>query len=259
MSMDEETAFAIVHRVLGAQVDPYGAGGRQHAADALLHFPDGREGALKVGSLGPPAEAAITAILAKDGWTPRTVQGLRRTWIATLPRDSSPAQPAELDDLLLECERHGVASLDQLYRLALSGKATRDVLAWADAGASAVAVEDSDQRPSQAWVMPGGATGNGAELLPAELDAALASPILQSQLAKLNDTGTAERHLFLWIRTEAFPFAVIDTLYFGGALPTGRPILPAGLAQVWLASGHHAGGVVRAIAHDRWARDHPYD
>lgn len=259
--MDEETAFEIVRRVLGVTVEPFDLDGRQKAVDALLHFPDGREGALEVSSLGPSEEAEITAFLGKEGWAPRTIDGLKNSWIVTIPRDFAPAELRKLDGLLLVCEQHDAMSLEDVYGRALLGQAPRDVITWIDAGVMATVLERTDGRSPQAWVTPDGVsgmTGNGASLLPSELATALAGKTMQSKLEKLNATGLAERHLFLWVRMTAFPFGVVDTIYRGGALSAEPPALPDGLTQVWLASGFEAGGVVRAIAGERWVRDNPY-
>ncbi|WP_037306986.1 hypothetical protein [Amycolatopsis orientalis] len=259
---DEQVAFAVVERVLGARVEPYDLGGRQNVVDGLLHYPDGREGVLEISSIGPQAEAAITAVLADRTKTRYTVDGLRSTWIVTVPRNFPPKDLKGIDALLLMCERHDVPSLDQLYGAALLGQISSAVTDAVDAGVSANVARSSTGRPPEVWVLVdgvGGLADGGERLLPGELAIHLESPTMQSKLTKLGKDGHNDRHLFLWVRMSAFSYAVTDNLYFGGPLPSEAPDLPGGLTQLWLAGGYSAGGVVRAIHGDRWVREHPYN
>ncbi len=257
---DEQFAFAVVERVLGVRVEPYDLGGRQNAVDGLLHFPDGRIGVLEISSLGPEAEAAITGVLANRAKRRYTIDGLRSTWLVTVPRDFPPKNLKGIDALLLECERNDATSLEHLYEAAVLGQVSAAVGDAVDAGVSAD-VARSSTGPPEVWVMVdgvGGATDGGEHLLPSELATHLLSPTMQSKLAKLGKDGYEDRHLFLSVRMSAFTFAVTDNLYFGGPLPNETPQLPGGLSQLWLAGGYSAGGIVRAIHGDRWVRDHPF-
>ncbi|MBN6040002.1 hypothetical protein [Amycolatopsis sp. 195334CR] len=258
---DEQAAFAVVERVLSARVEPYDLGDRPNVVDGLLHYPDGRTGVLEISSLGPQAEAAITAVLADRAKSRYTVAGLRNNWIVTVPRDFPPRDLKGIDALLLTCEEHDAGSLEQLYGAALLGHVSSAVAEAVDAGVSADVARSSTAQPPEVWIMAdgiGGAAGGGERLLPGELATHLESPTMQSKLAKLGKDGHDDRHLFLWVRMSAFTFAVTDNLYFGGPLPSEPPDLPGGLSQLWLAAGSSSGGVVRAIHGDRWVREHPY-
>jgi hypothetical protein len=258
---DELAAFAIVRRVLGVDVKPHDRDGLQNAVDGLLRYPDGRIGVLEVSSLGPTSEAAITGVLKDEAKSRYTVVGLANTWIVTVPRDFPPKKLEGIDALLLVCEERGVSWLEDLYGLSLLGEVTSAVTKAVDAGVSAEVARRSAGCPPEVWVMAdgvGGVADGGERLLPGELATHLESATMQSKLAKVGKGGHADRHLFLWVRMSAFTYAVVDNLYFGGPLPSDPPDLPGGLTQLWLAGGHHRGGVVRAIHGDRWVRDHPY-
>ena len=99
-----------------------------------------------------------------------------------------------------------------------------------------------------------GYTSAGATTLAVELEEVLGTEKMRSKISKLERAGCRERHLFLYVRPQAFSFPVFDTLAFGGALPDELPRLPEGLDVVWLLSGWAAGGVVRAVAGKGWVR-----
>ncbi len=255
---DEDAAFAIVGKVLGVEVDPYDCDGRQNAVDALLRYPDGHEAALEVSSLGPEAEAAITSILRKLRHL-RTVEGLRRTWVVTIPRDFPPTDLGKLDGTLLLCEEREATSLDLLYAGDGAEPGIREARKWVDAGLRADVVTVSVDQPPRVWLTLDGIAGivDGAEhLLAGELTVALSSEKMQSRIHKTGALGHEERHLFLWVRMSAFSPGVTDNIYFGGPLPSDAPQLPDGLSQVWLCGGS-VGGTVRAISGDRWVREAP--
>lgn len=258
---DELAAFAIVERVLGVRVEPYDLGGRQNAVDGLLHYPDGRTGVLEISSIGPESEAAITAVLNNKAKRRYTVDGLTNTWIVTVPRDFPPRKLKTIDGLLLLCEQHSVTSLEQLHGVSLLGQVSPEIAEAVDAGVSADVAHSSSGQPAEVWILAdgvGGIADGGERLLPGELAKQLQSETMQSKLTKLGKDGYEDRHLFLWVRMSAFTFAVTDTIYFGGPVPTEPPDLPGGLKQLWLAGGYSGGGVVRALHGDRWVRDHPY-
>lgn len=240
---DEDTAFAIVTKVLGVEVDPYNCDGRQNAVDALLRYPDGHEAALEVSSLGPEAEAAITSILRKLRHQ-RAVEGIRRTWAVTIPRDFPPADLGKLDG-----EREA-ASLDLLYAGNGAEAGVREARKWVDAGLRADVVTVSEDQPPRVWLTLDGIPGtvDGAEHLLAGLAVALSSGKMQSKIHKTGALGHEERRLFLRVRMSAFSPGVTDNIYFGGPLPSDAPQLPGGLSQVWLCGGSVGGTCARSPA-----------
>lgn len=252
---DEQLAFAVVGRVLGVTVEEYDTAGRQNAIDALLHYPGGQIAALEVSSVGPEEEARIANVLA-SGAQRRSVAGLTQSWVVTIPRNFHPAEFSKIDQMLLRCEQLGVTDL----KAARTDELTVETF---NAGISAVAhAPASDAHGPIVWILPeilAGFTENAAAKLPAEVDTALTSHIMQSKLTKLAASGYEERHLFLQVRPSAFSFPIYDNLSFGGSLPNESPRLPMGLSQAWLMSGVKEGGVVRAIAGKEWRRDHPFD
>jgi hypothetical protein len=107
------------------------------------------------------------------------------------------------------------------------------------------------------FVLPvmGGFSGGGLASLPDELAETLRTPKIQSKISKLSASGLEERHLFLIVRPSAFSWPVFEGLAFDGPLPTGAPLLPDGLSQVWLLTGLQMGGVTRGISGRGWYRD----
>jgi hypothetical protein len=243
----EQFAFEVVRQVLDATVEEYDVGSRQSAVDGLIHYSDGRTAALEVSSIGPEAEARI--INSLDGRAKRSVTGLRQTWFAEVPRDFHPADLVRIDHAVLHCEEIGATSL----RGTLSGVSRELVAAGVDAWTSG---GGGDRKPALYVIIRGrwGWEGAGASDLPEELANQLRGETMGSKIAKLRSAALAECHLFLHVRPLAFSFPVFNSLAFGGSLPVDRPNLPPGVSQVWLLSGWKTGGVVRAIAGERWLR-----
>lgn len=247
---DEQFAFNVVGRVLGAEVEHYDRDGRQGVIDAVLHFPDGRQAALEVSSIGPQDEARITGALNAQHHR-RDIPGLSRVWSVDVPSDFRPRDLPLVDAALLRCERSGFGSLDD----ALWDDESRVLLTE---GVSAFTVSVTGPTVPKAYVHvhgPGGWEGRGIEPLPDELAAHLDAPEMQDNLAKLAASGIEERHLFLMVRPSALSFPVYDSLSFGGPLPTRPPQLPAVLTEVWLASELIAGGIICATANGEWRRE----
>lgn len=222
---DEQVAFDIVGRLLGVEVEHYDCHGRTKAVDALLHYEDGRTAALEVSSLGPIVEAEISNVLYRDRAWRRRTDGLTRSWLATVPRTLRARQLAGIDRAFLRCEELGyedlrkAADVDRLcgclYRSGVRASTTGD--------------SDAEGRPVAYVLLDflGGASGGGAVELSAELAEALAGPRQQSKIDKLLESRFEERHLFLFVRSQAFSFAVSDLLASGGALPPNHRTCPA--------------------------------
>lgn len=247
----ERLAFAVTATVLDVTVEPYDRDGRQRAVDAILHYPDGRTAALEVSSTGPDDEAPIQHFLGDRGRS-KAIPGVNGTWIVELPRRFHPASMRTIEKAVRQCEERGFTLLAELAASdadtsQLYGQGVRAFLTAAT-GSKAYFVLRPTTRP------PGGATG-----LPGEVDALLGTDRMRSKLAKLADSGHAERHLFLVVLQAAFSLPVHDSLAWGGPLPAGVPQLPGGLSQLWLLTGIVAGGVVRAVSGQGWLRDDPYD
>jgi len=251
-SYQERLAFAVTATVLGVKVEPYDRAGRQRAVDAILHYPDGRTAALEVSSTGPDDEAPIQHFLGDRGHS-KTIPEVNGTWIVELPRRFHPASMPKVERALRQCEEQGFKLLAELATAdpdvsRLYGQGVRALLTAAT-GSKAYFVLLPTAKPP--WA---GATG-----LPGEVDTLLGTERMQSKLAKLADSGKAERHLFLVVLQAAFSLPVHDLLAWGGPLPGGVPHLPDGLSQLWLLTGVVAGGVVRAVSGQGWHRDAPYD
>jgi hypothetical protein len=256
---EEELAFAVVRRVLGVPVERHDRDGRQGAVDALVRYPEGRPAALEVSSIGPQGEARIWNFLGRQGYT-RAVPGLTRTWALHLPRDFHPADMRIADEALPWCDRRAIIRM----RDAAGQDDGVDRLLTLGVRAHVLENAASDTRGTRPRVyvsLPpiGGFPGRGTETLAGELAEMLRAPKIQSKISKLAATGLAERHLVLIVRPSAFSYPVYDALAFGGTLPGHAPSLPAGLSQLWLLTGIREGGVVRAVAGDRWSRSDPFD
>ncbi|GAA4179377.1 hypothetical protein GCM10022252_00780 [Streptosporangium oxazolinicum] len=255
---EEQFAFEVVRHVLNARVEHFDTGGRQRVVDAMVHYPDGRTAALEVSSIGSRDEA-ITGYLNSRG-SRRAISGLTRVWYVQVPLQFHPSDLRLIDKILPRCEALGVTELDHAAAqdadaAALFHKGVRAFVIPPLAGATQM----SEARAYVCVRGVGGFLKEGIEPLVEELSAVLNTPTMQSKIDKLAATGLEERHLLLHVRPSAFSFPVYDGLSFGRPLPSRSPRLPDGLSQVWLLSGWKAGGVVRAIANDRWHRDHPFD
>jgi hypothetical protein len=251
-SYQERLAFAVAGTVLGTGVEPYDQRGRQRAVDALLHYPGGRRAALEVTAVGPEAQAPIQHFLGERGHS-RTIPGVTGTWLVQLPRTFHPSDMPKVGEGLRRCEERGAG---RLAELAAAG-ADREQLARR--GVRAERVRAAGARVHFALSPTAGPSFPARRGLPAELDAILATPRIESKTAKLAASGLAERHLFLLVLPGAFTHPVFDALAFGGPPPDSLPRLPGGLSQVWLLTGVRAGGVVRAVRGVGWRRDDPYD
>ena len=256
---EEELAFAVVRRVLDVPVERHDRDGRQGAVDALVRYPEGSAAALEVSSIGPQGEARIWSFLGRHGYS-RAAPGLTRTWALHLPRDFHPADMRIADEVLPWCDKREITRMGD----AAGRDAGVDRLLALGVRAYVLENAASDTRGTQPRVyvsLPpmGGFPGRGMETLASELAEMLRAPKIQSKISKLAATGLAERHLVLIVRPSAFSYPVYDALAFGGPLPGRAPSLPAGLSQLWLLTGIREGGVVRAVAGDRWSRSDPFD
>ncbi len=256
---DEQFAFAVVRRVLDADVRLHDTGGRQGAVDGIVTYPDGRVAALEISSVGPEDEARITNVLSRSQ-SRRQLAGISHHWYVQVPGDFHPAELRSIDQAVLRCEELG---FDHLSDAVGHGHTDLDALALRHVSADAIHTTSApEQATRRVYVYrrpPGGFLRDGIEPLPDELAEMLRTTTMQSKIAKLVRSGLDERHLLLLVRQSAFSFPVYDGLAWGGPLPSRPARLPAELSQVWLLTGYAAGGVVRATASGAWFRDHPYD
>jgi hypothetical protein len=178
--------LAVTGTVLGVTVEPYDRHGRQRAVDAILHYPDGRTAALEVPSTGPDDEAPIQHFLGDRG-RPKTILGINGTEIGGTAPKVPPRQHAQ--------SRKGTAPV-RGARVQAPGRTRRIRLR------RQTAIRTGRSRPpdggdrSKAYFIllptakpPGGAIG-----LPCEVDTLLGTNRMPSKLAKLADSGQAERH-----------------------------------------------------------------
>ncbi|MFI7120709.1 hypothetical protein [Amycolatopsis sp. NPDC049868] len=208
--------------MLGVRVQEYDIGKQQRAVDALLHYADGRIAALEVSSIGPEDEARISNVLARRRENRRAVEGLTRSWIASVPSSFHRQNLRVLDEVILRSDQQGISDLRSA-----GGQAEKLVRQ----NVTAFATTDAAAEPPVIWVVQNGLWGfidRGAGTLPAELDEILAEGKMQKKLAKLAATGLAERHLFLLVRPSAMSFPVYDALSMNRPLPEEEPTLPGG-------------------------------
>ena len=253
---EERFAFAVVGSVLPVTVEPFDRCGRQRAVDAILHHPDGRTAALEVSSIGPDGEAAIVNYLGNRGHC-KSLAGLNRRWLVQIPRDFHPADMRKIDMVLPWCEARGAEHLSELA----GERPEVDDLLHQGVRANAVSntagrVDPAGSRVYFALPAMGGFSSRGLASLPDELAETMRTPKIQSKISKLAASGLEERHLLLIVRPSAFSWPVFEGLAFDGPFPTGAPLLPDDLSQVWLLTGLQAGGVVRCISGRGWYRDH---
>ena len=256
---DERFAFAVTAKVLSAEVEPFDINGRQRAVDAILHFRDGTDAAMEVTSIGPEDEAGILNYLGRTG-NCRKVSGISGRWLVDIPRKFHPADVKKIEGALHACEANKVSSLADLF--------SRDAIATELIGMGVRAMSLSDlpssgpEKEGRVYfiLFPfGGSSGAGLSALPGELRELLNTVKIRAKVDKLIAAGLPNSHLFIIVRPSGFSYPVYDALAFGGKLPTEPPVLPSGLAQIWLVTGIGAGGVVRAVSGRGWLRDNPYE
>jgi hypothetical protein len=256
---DEQFAFAVAANILDVEVEPFDINDRQRAVDAILHFPDGRDAAMEVTSVGPEDEAAILNFLGRTGYR-RTGFGITGRWLVNIPRNFHPSDVRKIEEALRHCESREVTVLAELFG---EDKIIDELV---DKGVRAtrlanISGQGLDRPPGADLILSsfGGFPGEGFTNLPSELAALLSTVKLERKLAKLLASNLPELHLFLIVRPSGFSYPVYDALAFGRDLPRDPPILPRSLNQAWLVTGIGAGGVVRAISGQGWCRDHPYE
>jgi hypothetical protein len=81
----------------------------------------------------------------------------------------------------------------------------------------------------------GGATSRDLTGMSEALLALFEDQNIKKHVAKLGRAAGEERHLFLAVHSQAFPFDVADALMVGEATPSGSPALPGEVTHLWLA------------------------
>src|SRR6185369_4405865 len=66
LSEEERAACLVAERCLGVTAEAWDVGGRVGAVDAMLHFPDGRTGALEVTTVAGEGALQTANLLARD-------------------------------------------------------------------------------------------------------------------------------------------------------------------------------------------------
>jgi hypothetical protein len=109
---EERFAIAVIEQLEGAVFDVVDDGSEDRMLDGLFHAPDGELGALEVTTVGQRPALAAESLAAKSD---RTIPGLRWAWIVWFePGTKMKALRDPLEAALLECERVGVRSPDEL-------------------------------------------------------------------------------------------------------------------------------------------------
>lgn len=259
-SRAERVAFEIVRRVLGAQVEHHDTAGRQRAVDGLIKYNDGSQAALEVTLLTDSDAYEVETMLARDDFTWQ-VSGCSWWWTASLNAGVNLRRlRADLPDLLRWCEAHSITRPRAWMRVQHlpDGDRWRD---WLEtAGVALAGHPDITHRPGEVMVTPastGGAVGD-VDSVASWLDKELARPRTRRKVAKLADSGLAERHLFLVVDYTGAPFPGFYALAWAAGVPAAMPELPGDLARVWLAP-RWSQAVLTYDVHSGWERHEPYD
>lgn len=237
----EEMAFTLVPDFLGGGVrlEPYDHSGRQGVPDALLHYPDGRTGALEVTSHAPDGHQQLGKLLSTEYVTlPNPGQW---TWDASVghPRDLL-GLPDRVARIITLSEQHGVWHPNHAYEL----RHDPDI-AWLMGssvelfGYPSVPKMDGD-RERLLYVMPPGGGGMVDEELHRFADVmngVLAHRNVVRHAEKVARHGASEAHLFIAITpgNEDDEFGVWYAVAFRDVLPPTAPALPDGVTHLWLA------------------------
>jgi hypothetical protein len=131
---DEQFAFAVVQRVLDADVRLHDTNGRQGAVDGIVTYPDGRVAALEISSVGPEDEVRITNVLSRSQ-SRRQLAGISHHWYVQVPGDFHPAELHSIDQAVLRCEELG---FDHLSDAVGRGHTDLDALALRHVSADAI-------------------------------------------------------------------------------------------------------------------------
>lgn len=234
----EEMAFTLVPAFLGdgVRLELHDHSGRQGAVDALLHYSDGRTGALEVTSHAPAGYQQLGKLLEEQYTLPNPG---RWTWDASIghPRDL-PELRRRVARIITLSERHGVNHPNHAYELRyeldiawLMGSSVRLV------GHPSVPKMDGD-RERPLYLTPSGAGGVVDEDLHGFVEAmndVLADPNVVRHAEKVVRHGAPEAHLFVAIVLDDDRFGVEHALMTRDVTPPAAPALPDGLTHLWLA------------------------
>jgi hypothetical protein len=248
---EERFAEEVLNRVLGIQVIQRDDQSEDRMVDALFRFPDGRQGALEVSTIGEREALEQEAIAAKKDWS---VPGATWAWMVhvgtgVVMRDLERHLPT----LVLTCEAIGARN----PRLVAYEHQGLDAFEWLSSSNVSMHGFPSKKRPGAIDVLPeggGGAVHNDLDALPQWLSSRLREQDLTRKLTKLFATGLDELHLFLRVHDTAMPFSLYDPLAFGGSVPSRQLEAPAGLTGLWLAPAWN-NPILWWSAHRGWARE----
>lgn len=246
--IDEASARLIVERVTGARVLLFDvAGAPPRSVDARMEYADGRVGWMEVSSLGSEWEYRLLAQLA--GAQGRWEKPGRWSWTITL---SHPRELKRIRSIyrkvILACEHHGVATVDQLPADVIDNDADFEWL-WAESTTRFFGVAlppDVSDTSTRVRVSPTSGVSNwgrGQGGLVVELNAELERAPLASHVEKLQTTVGDERHLFLHVTQDGVgEGAFYELIHFEIGLPESEPLsdppsLPDGISHLWLFTG----------------------
>lgn len=226
--------------------------------DALLHYPDGRTAALEVTSAAAPGRRQLFSLVGSKYRTMR-LPG-EWYWAVTVddPKDL-PALEERATRLILKCESLGEAHPEDI----MWNRRDDPDFAWLErssvtlSGYPSISRVAEDGRELPAYVTQGAPAAFVDEELTG-LNAAVASilelPAVRRRLTKLNSSGHAERHLYIWADMSALPVSVALALVASDANVPSEPLrLPAGLTMLWLLV---SAGRVLVATQDGWV-SHP--
>jgi hypothetical protein len=253
---EEQFAFEVMRRTLGIPIVHWDDGSQDAMVDGHFELADGRRGAVEVTTAA--VQAAMQAEAEVSKWALQ-IPGLRWAWHINVGTDVRRAEfEQHLRLLLPRCEQQGVLNVDAVNPL----PDLLDSLRWyfdhdIEAGASA-----TTSYPGRIYIVPGTGSGGG---IPDNLDGfsawlgeQLATERFASDLAKLNNSGRAERHLWLCIHETWLSFGYDMHVAWEATLPTEPFIPPTGLTGVWLATSLK-NPILYWTADRGWARTDAFD
>ena len=241
-TLEEQLAFRIVERELSVTLDLSRELKAPNQVDAVLLASDGCPfAALEVTTICDKARAESERLLSK-GRHRWHFPDLRWWWSVELPagvrhKDAKTLLPAALRLF----EAHGIAHPEPSPFGPVS---SMPAIKWyvdnhvSAHGFANVATDGSSRvrEPGSVIVMApgvGGVSGSVEEIPPWITGELKSSTLLQSKLAKLQQSGFDEQHLFLFIDMGGVPFSVYDNLASDTDTPSTAPTLDT-ITHLWL-------------------------
>lgn len=236
-ALDEQFAKLAVERATGATLTHHDSGGLQAAVDYLMHYADGRVGALEVTSVSDDRQRALYTQLERINFSLPSAG--RYAWSVRVTGKTNIRALRELDrDVIVLCEAVGVSRSRALSRDSLAP----EIRSLLESGAEFTLASDDPltfqpDRPVHVWP-PGGAgfVRNDLNALPGELEDVFDISSVRRRVEKVCRRTEDERQLFVWFGPGGLSFPTWDALNRRAAVPDAVPSCDDRLTHLWFTT-----------------------